>query len=83
MAAAAVVVAAWALLEDPVAWPAFAAAAALSLLPTLVDDVRGRVVAALLAAIAAALAFVAGVLCLVLIRQKDFVVRGGPRPPAE
>ena len=32
--------------------------------------------------IAAVIAFVAGVLCLVLIRQKDFVVRGGP-PPAE
>src|ERR1700712_2238163 len=28
--------------------------------------------------IAAVTAFVAGVLCLVLIRQKDFVVRGGP-----
>jgi Na+/melibiose symporter-like transporter len=28
--------------------------------------------------IAAVLAFVSGVLCLVLIRQKDFVVRGGP-----
>ncbi len=28
--------------------------------------------------IAAVIAFVAGVLCLVLIRQKDFVVRGGP-----
>ncbi|SDS94684.1 drug resistance transporter, EmrB/QacA subfamily [Nocardioides scoriae] len=34
-------------------------------------------------AIAAGIAFVAGVLCLVLIRQRDFVVRGGPRPPAE
>lgn len=33
--------------------------------------------------IAAALAFASGVLCLVLVRQKDFVVRGGPRPPAE
>jgi EmrB/QacA subfamily drug resistance transporter len=30
--------------------------------------------------IAAVIAFVAGVLCLVLIRQKDFVVRGGPPP---
>ncbi|MCW2756368.1 MAG: stp 4, partial [Nocardioidaceae bacterium] len=28
--------------------------------------------------IAAILAFAAGLLCLVLIRQKDFVVRGGP-----
>ena len=26
------------------------------------------------------IAFAAGVLCLVLIRQKDFVVRGGPPP---
>jgi Na+/melibiose symporter-like transporter len=33
--------------------------------------------------IAAVIAFVVGALCLVLIRQKDFVVRGGPRPPAE
>ncbi len=33
--------------------------------------------------IAAVVAFVAGALCLVLIRQKDFVVRGGPRPAAE
>ena len=33
--------------------------------------------------IAAVVALVAGVLCLALIRQKDFVVRGGPRPPAE
>ena len=31
--------------------------------------------------IAAVIAFAAAVLCLVLIRQKDFVVRGGP-PPA-
>ena len=31
--------------------------------------------------IAAVVALVAGVLCLVLIRQKDFVVRGGPPPP--
>ena len=31
--------------------------------------------------IAAVIAFTAAVLCLVLIRQKDFVVRGGP-PPA-
>lgn len=33
--------------------------------------------------IAAAIAFVVGVLCLVLIRQKDFVVRGGPPPAGE
>lgn len=33
--------------------------------------------------IAAALAFVTGALCLVLIRQKDFVVRGGPPTPGE
>ena len=33
--------------------------------------------------IAAVMAFAAGVLCLVLIRQKDFVVQGGPPPPAE
>ena len=32
--------------------------------------------------IAAVVAFTAGVLCLVLIRQKDFVVRGGPAPEA-
>ena len=32
--------------------------------------------------IAAVIAFVAGVLCLGLIRQKDFVVRGGPPSPA-
>ena len=31
--------------------------------------------------IAAVIAFVSGVLCLVLIRQKDFVVRGGPPAP--
>ena len=31
--------------------------------------------------IAAVIAFVAGALCLVLIRQKDFVVRGGPGTP--
>ncbi|GAB3652183.1 MFS transporter [Nocardioides korecus] len=33
--------------------------------------------------IAAVIALVAGALSLVLIRQKDFVVRGGGRPPAE
>jgi EmrB/QacA subfamily drug resistance transporter len=33
--------------------------------------------------IAAATAFVAAVLCLILIRQKDFVVRGGPEPAGE
>ncbi len=32
--------------------------------------------------IAAVIAFAAGLLCLVLIRQKDFVVRGGPPAPA-
>jgi EmrB/QacA subfamily drug resistance transporter len=32
--------------------------------------------------IAAVIAFAAGVLCLFLIRQKDFVVRGGPAPEA-
>jgi hypothetical protein len=32
--------------------------------------------------IAASIAFASGVLCLILIRQKDFVVRGGPPPEA-
>ena len=32
--------------------------------------------------IAAVIAFVSGVASLALIRQKDFVVRGGPPPPA-
>jgi EmrB/QacA subfamily drug resistance transporter len=32
--------------------------------------------------IAASIAFASGVLCLLLIRQKDFVVRGGPPPEA-
>ena len=33
--------------------------------------------------IAAVIAFVVGALCLVLIRQKDFAVRGGPPPAGE
>lgn len=32
--------------------------------------------------IAAVIAFVSGILCLVLIRQRDFVAQGGPPPPA-
>ncbi len=49
--AAAVVVAAWALLEDPVAWPGFALATGLALTPAFVVPVWGRAAVALAATV--------------------------------
>jgi hypothetical protein len=56
-----------------------------ALRPTLLDAATSSFVDALnhIGLIAAVLAFAVGVLCLVLIRQKDFVVHGAPAPAAE